>query len=152
MAPMARLPPELRSLLTELPRSLAEEIEGYSSSVSDAYSAIASEVGVPRNQREELEGEFVFAAAIRRLWTLLDTQYWILSHSLGLLASQDVGTVRLGGTRYSRDSRAFRDVRALRDDLQSVVRGLGIEPHVNAPSLSDLASILMEERGWTRKQ
>jgi hypothetical protein len=143
---VATLPPELRAVLHELPYSVAETLEGYANSVADSTAAIFEEAGVPRTSAE-FEGEFVFAAAIRRLWALVDTQFWILTHSLGLLATRDIGQVRLGGARYSYGSDSYQEVRELRNRLHEQLSELDILTLATAGSLLELAQMIATERG-----
>jgi hypothetical protein len=142
---MPALSPELRAVLRELPFALAETLEGYAISVDANRTAIFEEAGLTQAQSDRLGDEFIFAATVRRLWSLVDAQFWVLTHSLDLLERREVSRVRLGGARFSRESPAYREVRELRASLRVLLRRLGVFDLATADSLPAVAQKLAEE-------
>lgn len=126
----------IRELTATLPRSLRDLVNAYVESVRPQLPSIYSEADVQRN--EELDEEFLVAVGLKRLWSYVDTQYWVFHRSLELLEDHQVAAVSLGGTRYSRSSDAFREIASLRSELQELLARLELLPLVRMRRLDQL--------------
>ena len=80
----------VRDLVSELPWAMRNSVEGYVDAVADALSDIEREAGftLPNGKAEE----FLFLVAVRRIWTIVNSQYWIINDSVSIaefVASRD---------------------------------------------------------------
>jgi hypothetical protein len=138
----------IRDLTAGLPYSLREAVEGYVDAVSNALPEIQ------RDARVQIEGdreiEFLFVVAIRRMWSTVNTQYWIMndciqiaaaaSERIDISAESAVRGFRIGRDEISANSQPFLESRQLRGDLDQLIKNLEISQYVqDATSLSDLA-------------
>lgn len=73
----------LRLLTKQLPYNMREAVDGYASSVYAAGEEIFRNASISYD--EQLLDKLVFFAGVRRIWTLVDTQYWIIDNSLSQL-------------------------------------------------------------------
>jgi hypothetical protein len=99
---------DLSQLIEALPYNLREQIDGYVASIEAVGVEIFQESKI-RYSQEALD-RLLFFAGLRRLWTLLDTQYWVMDNSLTLLKQHDVSAVSLGSTDYGRNSDSFLEL------------------------------------------
>lgn len=105
------LPSSTLKFTSELPYGLRLDVEGYVQSVDAARDAIyeSAEVdpaAVPRD-------EFLFFAAVWRLWTQVDAQRWIVRNSMDLARDFGADGIRAGGFSYSRGSADVEEIRGL---------------------------------------
>lgn len=114
----------LAAVLDELPTPVAADIRGYVASIEASAKEIFADARVSMDA--ELLEQFLLLMGVRRLWAMVNGQYWILGHSLSLLSRQGVDEVRLLGASYGYDSPEFHSMRELRSSLEAVLRQLGL--------------------------
>lgn len=138
----------LSSILEPAPPQLREQIIGYARSVDAAAADIFEDADVPFD--EELAEDLVLLAGLRRLWSIVDGQYWIVANSLHLLSDHNISEVGVGGSIYGYGTRSFQQIRDLRDQFQRLLRELNVLRLVEAGSPADLLVLLAEESGHGR--
>jgi hypothetical protein len=139
----------LRHVLEELPPPLREEIRGYVSSVEQSAKPIFDQASLSFDST--LLDEFLFAIAIRRLWAIVDTQYWVLTYSLSLLRDKGVRTIRVPGASYGFGTDGYLDARQLRNSLEKLLTKQGISYVIGSGSLADVLSHIAAEKSSGRQ-
>jgi hypothetical protein len=105
----------VRTMAADLPRNLAEQVIGYAESVDRALPEIFRDAHV--TQTRKLADEVVFLAGVKKLQTLTASAFWTLDTSTRLLASADVGEVRIGGQDFSKGGAVYKKLQKLLADL-----------------------------------
>ncbi|WP_379063340.1 hypothetical protein ACHMW4_20750 [Mesorhizobium sp. UC22_110] len=138
---------QIQNMTADLPYSLRENVNGYVDAVAAAISDIAREARVDI-QGERLD-QFLLIVAIRRVWSFVNGQYWIMTDSIGVATRSEVSAdgvpqvrgFRVGRDEISQDSQAFLEGRLLRDELYKLIVKLRIEELVvETSSLSEIAN------------
>ncbi|WP_144378031.1 hypothetical protein [Mesorhizobium amorphae] len=138
---------QIQNMTADLPYSLKENVNGYVDAVAAAISDIAREARVDI-QGEQLD-QFLLIVAIRRVWSFVNGQYWIMTDSIGVATRSETSTdgrpqvrgFRVGRDEISQDSQAFLEGRLLRDELYKLIVKLRIEELVvETSSLSEIAN------------
>lgn len=130
----------LRELLRPLPWTLREQIEDYVRTVNDAAPAIFDEADLPLTP-ESLD-RFLYAAGIRKLWDLVESQYVLLTSALGLVEPHGVERIDVGRRSFSQGSETYLEIRALRQGLYRELVRLRLFPIADARSLSEVAFLI----------
>ncbi|OBQ92499.1 hypothetical protein [Mesorhizobium sp. AA23] len=138
---------QIQSITDRLPYSLREGVNGY----VDAVAAVVSDIA--RDARVEISGDrldqFLLIVAIRRIWSTVNSQYWIMNDCIGVATRPPAGTealpqtrgFRIGRDEISQDSPAFVEGRNLRQELYKLIAKLDIADLVaDTGSLSDVAT------------
>lgn len=135
--------PRISAISAELPWTLQQKLTAYVSWVEDVADEIFERADVPRSAT--LLDDFLFFAGIRKLWSLVNAQYWTADNSLSILQDYRVEGVSLAGSTYTRNSSEYRDLQVLRTTLRDVLADLQILHLVESSSLSELLERLQQE-------
>lgn len=138
----------IQNLTAALPYSLREAVNGYVDAVSAALPEIERDSGVDIGA--DRSDEFLLIVAIRRIWSSVNNQYWIMNDCIGMASRTDVvlptaDAIQMRGFRVGRDeisagSTAFEESREFLQDFDQLIDDLEIEELVSETnSLSDLA-------------
>lgn len=111
---------DVRDLVSDLPRSLGDQIIGYAESVERSLPGIFDEAG--RRQTPKLSRQVVFIAGLKKLHWLAASSYWTLDNSGRLLQSMDVHSIRIGRADVSRGSDIYQELKELVDTLERTLR------------------------------
>lgn len=107
-------------ITSELPWSMRSALEGYTAAVNDARFEIFADTKT--QYTKELYDEFIFLVTVQRLWSLVESQYWILSNSLKLLRESGADAMQVGSTDFHTKSKFFKQLRSLRNELDLLLR------------------------------
>jgi hypothetical protein len=136
----------LGDVFQQLPSALRDQVEGYVRFVSDISEDLFQARHIERSTDEQQQTLLTVAAAWR-LWEAVDSQYWLLVSSLALLEREGVSELAVGRNRYSRRSRQFRDMTALRDDLVALFGRLGLDEIRSIFTLNEITDFAIEQVG-----
>lgn len=144
LGPVSR---SLQQALSALPRALRQELSGYANAVASVMSEIASDSGIRLNP--ELADQFLAVATIRRLWLVVEGQYWLMFNSLDLLSTRSSGAAgyRIGRTTLSPSSDTYGDARSLLGDLEAWLKERDLLDLVDSPDLQGLLVELAARHG-----
>jgi hypothetical protein len=136
----------VQSITERLPYSLREGVNGY----VDAVAAVVPDIA--RDARVEISGDrldqFLLIVAIRKIWSVVNSQFWIMNDCISLATHTPPGSeglpqtrgFRIGRDEISQDSAAVVEGRTLRQELYNLILRLDIEALVlDSSSLSDTA-------------
>lgn len=137
--------PQLALALSKAPWALRQQILDYADRVNEQATSIFDEAELEMSQ--QTRSDFVFVAGLRKLRSLIHSQWWTLRSSLDLVERYEVSTVRLGNTDYSRRSAEYRALVRLRDDLDRLLVRLEVRHLVAASSLKEVATLLERQPG-----
>jgi hypothetical protein len=132
----------LRAITAELPWVLRSQVEGYVLTVEAAKYDIFKAASIDYDER--LYQQFIFLVGIQRIWSLVDSQYWILNNSLNLLRNSDARVVEIGGSEFHTNSSFYRDLSALRGNLDVLLQKEGISHLVKTKNPKELLLALRE--------
>ncbi|MFO7906923.1 MAG: hypothetical protein R6U98_29980 [Pirellulaceae bacterium] len=106
----------LSDTITDLPYGLSEQVMSYARSLDVAAPEIFKDAGVQFSQ--EMADTLVFIAGLRKLLSIVDSNYWVIDNAGAILAQQqDQFFVRVGGTDLSRGGEYHRALETVRRDL-----------------------------------
>lgn len=126
-----------------LPYNIRIEINGYVDSIENVSAEIFESAGIGYN--EGLLESLLLLAGIRRIYSMVDSQFWILDNSLSLVRQQEVRKIRIGSSSYGYDSEEYTEIRELKNELEALITQLGILKYIKATSLSEILVLLGEE-------
>jgi hypothetical protein len=127
----------LREIVAPLPWTMREQIEDYVRTVAEAAPAIFDEADLPLTPGDL--DRFLYAAGIRKLWNLVESQYVLLSSALGLVEPYGVEQIDVGRRSFSRASETYTEIRELRNGLYRQLVRLELFPVAAARTLADVA-------------
>lgn len=136
----------LRELLELLPYNLREEIDGYAMSIYRAGEEIFREAGYQYD--EQILDKLVFFAGLKRIWSMVDTQYWIMDNSIMLIQKQGVHNIRIGGPSYGFNLDTYAEIRSLREEFKYILLKLGLNEILEANDIHDILEIVRGESSW----
>jgi hypothetical protein len=125
----------LRNFLAQLPPPIQSQIEGYVSSVETRAFEIFQNASITFTN-EKLDA-LLFYSGLRRLWSLVQTQYWILDNCLHLVGDQADG-VQVAGVEQTFQSRGYRSFQGLWFDLENIIQKAGVRQIVEARNLVEV--------------
>jgi hypothetical protein len=124
------------TFIDALPFSLRGDIQGYIASVDDVKHDIFASVGFEFS--DELYEQLIFIAAIRRLWSIIDNQYWTIDNTLALGRRYNIGGIIVGRSRYTPTSSEYIEVRELRKELEQLLVSSDFRKYIDFSSLSEI--------------
>ncbi len=135
---MTRLVLEMTS---ELPWAMRTSLEGYVASVAAAKNDIFADTQTEYN--EDLYERFIFLIAVWRLWSVVDTQFWILSNSINLLKESGSDGLTVGATEFHSKSDFYKELSRLRNELNSLLSEMDV---LNLTEISSPRQLLIALR------
>lgn len=137
----------LQKALKGAPHALRQDLSGYANAVASVTPDIARDAGV--RLTPDLTDQFLMMATIRRLWLVVEGQFWLMHDSLDLLSMHSSGAAgyRIGRTILSPSSDAYGDARGLLDDLKNWLQARDLWELVDSPDLAGLLGQLAEHHG-----
>ena len=120
---------KVEELIEELPNSIKEQVLSYVKSVDDASIEIFKSSGIKYSKK--LSDQLIFIAGIKKVFSMVDSIYWLIENSNSMLERNDMNSIRIGSTDLSRESQFYRELSNLRNELVEVL---------NENNLSDLIS------------
>lgn len=137
----------LQQALGTAPWALRQDLLGYTNAVASVMHEIAHDGGI--RLTPELADQFLAMATIRRLWHVVEGQYWLMHDSLDLLSMRSSGAAgyRIGRTTVSLSSDAYGDARGLLDDLKGWLEARDLWDLVGTPDLVGLLGELAGDHG-----
>lgn len=136
----------LGSFLEPLPPALAEQLADYADYVLDSLDAICERAHVSPSLVDL--NDLAVLAALRRLWSYLESQRWLLTNSLAGLKTLDseVSGFTVGDTVFTPSSRPAMEIADLESQLRDLLARHNIEFLVTKASLTELISTLAADR------
>jgi hypothetical protein len=137
---------DLDAFLRALPPYPRNRVRGYVESVEDSVASIFRDAAL--EMTPELLEDFLFAAALRRLWQIVDSQFRLLDRSIELMGSADLGGmhgVRIGRTSFTRDSAAYAELAELHRALRELINQQELEAVIEASSLQEVARAIHDQ-------
>lgn len=115
----------LSSTVSELPFALREQILGYAESVKHALPTIFADAGIA-NIRQEVADHVIFLAGIKKLHSLVASNYWALDNSASLLQAADVKSIRIGSRDFSRGGELHTSLKSALQEVENILSRLEI--------------------------
>lgn len=134
----------LSEVISDLPYSLQEQVLSYARSVEVAAPDIVRESGVRATHVHT--DALIFIAGLRKLYSIVDSNYWVLDNTGALLERQHAQfSVRVGGADLSRDSQYHRSLVVLRRELIDILSEQNLLPYMlNVPYVEVLRELADE--------
>lgn len=105
----------LARTVEDLPSSVKDSVLSYSRSVEVSIPEIFKDAQL--KYRKELADQVVYVAGLKKLYSFVDSTYWMLDNSSSILEKQQVADIRIGGESFSRDSDNHDKLYSLRKNL-----------------------------------
>lgn len=110
----------LADALAELPYGLTAQVLSYARSLEVAADDIFTDAGVPFTR--ELADKLVFISGLRKLLSIVDSNYWVIDNAGAILERQQGQlSIRVGGADLSRGSDYHQALAAIRRDLMDLL-------------------------------
>jgi len=109
----------LRNIFSDLPTELATQVFGYAHSVYDASPEIFRNARVPLT--DDLQQKLVFLAGVKKFYTIIDSNYWLISNAGKLLSEMGTNNVYIGSVDFSRGSPYFSQLEEMRRELTNIL-------------------------------
>ena len=136
------MPQSLKRVTSALPYALKQDIEGYVRSLDAVQERIYADAEVTLGQVSR--DEFLFFAAVWRLWGQVDGQRRIVRSSLEAAAGFGASGISAGAFSYSRGSDDVKEVRELRSKYWRWLSRQGCEFVADVSTPRDLLWALRE--------
>ncbi|MEQ8690197.1 MAG: hypothetical protein RIC89_05085 [Pseudomonadales bacterium] len=135
----------LEEVLSDLPYALREQVFGYARSIDVVSEEICRNAGVQPSSK--LLDQLVFVAGLRKLFSIVDSNYWIIDNAGALLSqTADVGQVRIGSTDFSRRGQYHLALEQMRRDFLSLLDENSISEFVVESDYQEIARMLADGR------
>lgn len=110
----------LSETIDELPYNLSQQVLSYARALEIAAPEIFKDAGVKPNP--ELTNTLVFIAGLRKLFSIVDANYWVVENTGAILASQqEQYSVRVGSTDISRGGTYHQSLNTVRSELTKIL-------------------------------
>jgi len=135
---------ELNEVIYLLPYTLKNEIGGYATSIELASTEIFLNAGIEKKQ--EILDKLIFLACIKRIWTIVSSQFWIVDNTLTLIShDSDFKEVKVGATIFSKTSDTYKQLKDLRDKFELLIHELELNEIVQSKTLVDILKLIDRE-------
>jgi hypothetical protein len=131
----------VQRIAQRLPYSLREQVIGYARSVADVTAEIAEQAGVPMTA--SLRDQLALLAGLKKLYSISSAGYWAVDGAGAYLQRQDVSSVRIGSTDYSRGGDFHYALRTLLQDFDRFLAAHDLAELVAVDSYAELAQRLV---------
>ena len=115
--------------------------------------ARALEVALPdifrdaqRKYRKDIADQIVFLAGVKKLFSIIDSTYWMLDNSSAILERQEISVIKVGSSDLSRSGKDYQLLKNLRQSLVEILSEQRIYHLVSERSYSNIIEQLMDER------
>ena len=106
----------LADAIAELPYGLSEQVLSYARSLDVVAPEIFKDAGVRFSR--ELADVLVFIAGLRKLLSIVDSNYWVIDNAGAILERQQAQlSIRVGGADLSRGGNYYQGLVSARKDL-----------------------------------
>ena len=106
----------LSDAIKDLPYSLAEQVLSYARSMDIAAPEIFKDAGIAFSR--EVADTLVFIAGLRKLFSIIDSNYWMIDNAGEILEQQqDQFAVRVGAADLSRGGTYHQSLATVRREL-----------------------------------
>lgn len=135
----------LMQTIALLPYSLAEQVRSYANSVDGALEDIFNEAKV--DYSPQLAESIVFLAGIRKLFSIVESQYWLVDNSTTVFSHWgSQATISIGSTNFNRGGAYHRELRELMEGLREILSRHGVFPYIDgSPSYAEVLRLLANE-------
>ena len=126
----------LSEAIDNLPYALSEQVLSYARALEVAAPEIFRDAGIKQNR--ELTNVLVFIAGLRKLFSIVDSNYWVVDNVGAILASQqEQYSVRVGSTDLSRGGTYHQSLSTIRREFtelltkHNLIQYVGNVPYVD---------------------
>lgn len=134
---------QAKRLINLLPSyDLRESLNGYLLSLELASQEIFRENQIQLNS--DLLSKFLFCAVLRKLWSLINSQHWLLHDGLAVSKKSGVNGYLVGGRDYSVGSKDWESVNDLYGQFSELLKKLEMEEIIKSSELSGVLAKLHE--------
>ena len=110
----------LSEAIDDLPYALSEQVLSYARALEVAAPEIFRDADVKPNR--ELTNTLVFIAGLRKLFSIVDSNYWVVDNAGAILANQqDQYSVRVGSTDLSCGGTYHQSLNTIRRELTDIL-------------------------------
>jgi hypothetical protein len=134
----------LLETISSLPYALREQVENYADYVEATADEAIERAGA--QPTAPIRNELIFLAGLRRLWSLVSGQFWLLDRALALSGQLRLSGISVGGTVFIRNEGAHAELRQLRDALAAELHRLELSVVTTFASSEELVQFIVEEQ------
>lgn len=120
----------VREMTKDLPRGLSTQVVSYAESVERVLPEIFR--GADREFNRTVGDQLVFLAGVRKLHSIVASNYWTLDNSAALLQNLNINGIQSGQMDFSRGSVFHQKLRRLLEALEGVVGEHHLTQYLNA--------------------
>ena len=134
----------LTRAIAGMPSGMADSIVSYARSVEVALPDIFRDA--QRKYRKDIADQIVFLAGVKKLFSIIDSTYWMLDNSSAILERQEISVIKVGSSDLSRSGEDYHLLKNLRQSLVEILSEQRIYHLVSERSYSNIIKQLMDER------
>ena|SRR5213075_3372347 len=135
----------LSDAIDPLPYALSEQVLSYARALELAAPEIFADAGVKRTR--ERTDALVFVAGLRKLFSIVDANYWVVDNASAILSRQgDQYAVRVGGADLSRGGTYHESLGRMLADFQQLLVEQNLLRYVRDISYADVVREMADER------
>lgn len=137
---------EFRPAIEGLPSNLREDLNGYVRAVEESLPGILSDINIPQSEWQKLYKVVPFVAGIRRLYGIINGQYWMMQDALEFAERGNFKGFAYGRFYVSPESEEYLRAKELNNVFFKWLTDNDIVQVVSAPKLSDAIEQLRRMR------
>lgn len=135
----------LSEAIEPLPYTLSEQVLSYAKSLEAAAPQIFADAGIQRTR--ENTDKLVFIAGLRKLFSIMDGNYWVIDNASALLSKQaNQYAVHVGGTDLSRGGAYHSSLRRMLTEFTQLLLDKNLMRHVRDLSYTELVREMSDGR------
>lgn len=131
---------DIINLIRTLPRNFSYQIDGYINSIENASKDIFLEAKIEYDTI--LLNKLLYFAAIRKVWSLVNSQYWALKNALSILGRNRISEISIGSANYTQDSQDFLEIQEFRSNFLDLLIELELSEVVESKNMSELLKLI----------
>ena len=134
----------LTRAIAGMPSGMADTVVSYARSVEIALPEIFRDA--KRKYRKDVADQIVFLAGVKKLFSILDSTYWMLDNSSAILERQEINAIKVGSSDLSRNGEDYYLIKNLRKSLVEILSEQRIYHLISERSYSNIIEQLIDER------
>ena len=131
---------DINNFLKTLPRTFSYQIDGYINSIENVSEDIFLEAKIEYDFN--LLNDLLYFAAIKKVWALINSQYWTIKNALSILGKNRITEINIGSSYYTKDSQDFLEIEEFRSDFLNLITELELNEILDSKNMSELLRLI----------
>lgn len=133
----------LSTAIADMPSGMRESVLNYARAVQYAAPDIFRDAG--RSYTKDVADQLVFLAGVKKLFSILDSTYWMLDNSSAILSRHNVDHIKVGSSSLAQGSDEHQKLNEMREIMIDILKQHKIYELVRERSYSNIIKELLNE-------